>query len=82
MVNSHTVTKMFGELSIVPNRFQRARDAWVLDPEFAYAAFLRPFRQESLAKTGDAEKRMMLVEWTLAVANPAAHGAVYDLTTS
>jgi hypothetical protein len=72
----------FGELSIVPDRFTRPRDAWVLDPDFAQAAFLRRIFQEKLAKTGDAEKRQMIVEWTLAVNNPLAHGAIFDLTVS
>ena len=72
----------FGVLSIVPNRFQRDRDVWVLDPEYYSIAYLRSFRTEKLAKTGDAEKRMLLVEWTLKVHNEAAHGLVADLNTT
>lgn len=71
----------FGNLSIVPNRHQRERDAFVLDPEYASMTFLRPFRQFELAKTGDAEKRMMLVEWGLKVQQEKAHGLVADLST-
>jgi hypothetical protein len=69
----------FGTVSFVANRFQRERDGWLLDPEYYGFAFLRGFRQERLAKTGDAEKRLMLVEWTLVVKNEAAHGLVADL---
>lgn len=72
----------FGNLSVVPNRFQRERDAHVLDTEYAELRYLRPYRQTPLAKTGDAEKRMMLVEWGLCVKNEKAHGLVADLTTS
>jgi hypothetical protein len=72
----------FGGVAITPNRFQRERDAFVLDPEYAGVAFLRPFATEELAKTGDAEKRMILVEWGLKVNTEAAHGAAYDLTTT
>ena len=72
----------FGTLSIVPNRFQRERDAFILDPDFYGLAFLRPMKVERMAKTGDGEKRMMLTEWCLVVKNEAALGAVYDLTTS
>jgi len=72
----------FGTLSIVPNRFQRERDAWFIDPAYAGLAFLRNFRTVVLAKTGDAEKRMLLVEYTLKVNNEAAHGLAADLTTS
>lgn len=72
----------FGAVSVVPNRFQRERDAFVLDPEYASVAFLRPFQTVELAKTGDAEKRMILVEWGLKVHTEAAHGLAADLTTT
>ena len=70
----------FGNLSVVPNRFQRERDAFVLDPEYASLAYLRAYRQYPLAKTGDAEKRMMICEWGLRVNEEKAHGLVADLT--
>jgi len=72
----------FGTISIVPDRFQRARDAFLIDPEFAAVVFLRPYMTEPLAKTGDAEKRMLIVEWGLKVHNEKAHAGIYDLTTS
>jgi hypothetical protein len=72
----------FGQVSIVANRFQRERDVFVLDPEYASVAYLRPFQTVELAKTGDAEKRMLLVEWGLKVHNEKAHGAVYDLNST
>ncbi len=72
----------FGTVNIVPNRFQRARDAFVVDPQYASMAVLRPIQQMELAKTGDAEKRLMLVEYGLKVNNEAAHGIVADLTTA
>jgi hypothetical protein len=71
----------FGTVSIVANRFQRERDVFVLDTEYASVAYLRPFQTTELAKTGDAEKRMLLVEWGLKVQNEKAHGAVYDLNS-
>lgn len=72
----------FGTVNIVPNRFQRARDAFIVDPDYASLAVLRPIQQMELAKTGDAEKRLMLVEYGLKVQNQAAHGIVADLTTA
>lgn len=69
----------FGNVTIVPNRFQRERDVFVLDTEYASVAYLRPFMTEDLAKTGDASKKMLLVEFGLKVMNEKAHGAVYDL---
>ena len=72
----------FGSVTCVPNRFQRDRDAFVLDPEYASVCYLRPIQQVELAKTGDAEKRMVIAEFGLKVMNEAAHGIIADLTTS
>ncbi len=72
----------FGAVNVVPNRFQRERDAFVLDPEYASVCFLRPFQTVELAKTGDAEKRMIVVEWGLKVNQEAAHGLAADLLTT
>ncbi len=69
----------FGNLSIVPSRFCRNRDALFLDPEYYAIAYLRPFATEELAKTGDSMKRMMLVEWGLKVKNEKALGGAFDL---
>ena len=72
----------FGQLQVVPNRFSRDRDAWVLDMNYWGIAFLRDFSMHELAKTGDTEKRQLLVEATLESRNEAASGMVADLTTS
>lgn len=75
----------FGTLSVVPNRFMSAdaddggEVAFVLDPEYAAIAYLRPFATNELAKTGDSEKTQLLVEYTLEVKNEAAHGIIADL---
>ena len=75
----------FGTLSVVPNRFMTAEAdsgevVFVLDPEYAAIAYLRPFATNELAKTGDSEKTQLLVEYTLEVKNEAAHGIIADLT--
>lgn len=70
----------FGNLSIVPNRFQRSRDALFVDPEYVSFVYLRSFKTEKLAKTGDSENRMMLVEWGLKVKTELAHGGAFDLS--
>ena len=72
----------FGSINIVPNRFSRARDAYVLDTDLLSVATLRPMQVVDLAKTGDASKSMTLVEAGLQVDNEKGCGAVYDLSTS
>ena len=75
----------FGSMSVVPNRFMlsgnTANDvAFVLDPEYAAVAYLRPFFTNDLAPTGDSTKTQLLVEYTLEVKSEAAHGIIADLT--
>lgn len=70
----------FGNLTAVPNRECRTRDVFLLDPRYAEIAYLRPFERDKPAKTGDAEKRALLVEWTLVIKNEAAHGVIADLS--
>jgi len=72
----------FGQLQVVPNRFSRDRDAYVLDMNYWGIAFLRDFTMHELSKTGDSEKRQLLVEATLESRNEGASGLVADLTTS
>jgi hypothetical protein len=69
----------FGSVSVVPNRFMRSRDAFVLDPEYAAVAYLRPFATNELARAGDSDKTQILAELTLEMRNEAAHGLVADL---
>ena len=76
----------FGNLSVVPNRFfttvvdagGSAMNDWafLIDPDEVKIATLRPYSFEALAKTGDADKRMALIEWGLQVNNEAAHGCI------
>ena len=72
----------FGAMTVVPNRFQRARDVFVLQPDMFATAFLRDFQLMDLAKTGDATKQALLAEYTLVSKNQKASGAVFDVTTS
>lgn len=72
----------FGTHKIVPNRFQRDRDLHCLDTSLWAMSTLRPFQTIDLAKTGDAEKGMVLVEYTLESRNEAGSAVVADLTTS
>ena len=72
----------WGEVKIVPNRFQRDRTAMVIEKDKWAVAYLRPFKKESLAKTGDSQMVHLLTEWTLESKEEKASGKVADLTTS
>jgi len=69
----------FGSINVVPNRFQRSRDVFVLQSDKVAVAYLRPFSTIELATTGDAAQRELVVEYTLEMRAPKAHGAVYDV---
>lgn len=72
----------FGTLKVIPNRFQRSRSAFVLNQDLWRIAYLRPVKIEELAKTGDAEKKMIITELTLEANNEAGSGIIADLLTS
>ncbi len=72
----------FGDLVVIPNRFQRSRSALVLDMDMWCFSTLRDFQTHDLAKTGDTERKQLLVEYTLEAKNEASSGIVADLTTS
>ena len=69
----------FGSFKIIPDRFQRARDCWFIDFDFWAVAYLRPFQTESLAKTGDSIKQMIVAEYGLMSKNQAANGFLADV---
>lgn len=72
----------YNTISVVPNRFLRARDVLVLEMDYWKVAVLRPMQNMEIARTGDAEKRQVLMEAGLCAANEASSGIVADLTTA
>lgn len=72
----------FGLFKVVPSRFNRDRTICVLDSEYWEIAYLRPFTQVPLAKVGDSDQRMILVEGGLKSRNEGASGKVADCATS
>lgn len=75
----------FGTIAVVPNRQMAragaavARNAFLLDPKMVALGTFRDIDQHTPAKTGDAEKRVLNVEYTLVMKNEAAHGVVADI---
>lgn len=85
----------FGVLKITPNRFMLAYSAQdngggayggagvvdVLFLDFSYwaTAYLRGFQTNPIAKTGDADNRQMIVDYTVKCYNQAASGVAADI---
>jgi hypothetical protein len=63
----------FGRIRIMPTRWTPTDLGLLIDPNYAAVAFFRSFRQYLMARTGDAETRMIVVEWGVEMRNPLAH---------
>jgi hypothetical protein len=81
----------FGLVTFVPNvQMTRAgagtaRNVFLIDPSMVSLGIFDDIQVHKPAKTGDAEKRVLNVEYTLIVNNEAAHGVIadtYGLTAS
>lgn len=72
----------FGPLKFVPNRFQRERDMFLIDPDFIEVRYLEKPQMQDLAVTGLARRQQLWSTYTLSVLNEAAHGIVADLNTA
>jgi hypothetical protein len=69
----------FGDLKVVINRWQRERTAFLLDPSFAAVGYFRNFQRTPIAKIGDADTEMIVVEYGLEMKNEKAHAAIADI---
>lgn len=55
----------FGALDIVPNRFQRDRDMFIIDPSTWEVAFIDDMKVVDVAKTHDSDRKAILSDYTL-----------------
>lgn len=72
----------WGVYKIVQNRHFRADAVFMFDPSMHSLQYLRAFRQYPLAKTGDSEKRQLLVEYTLRVNNEKSGALIRDINAA
>jgi len=64
----------FGTFKIVPNRFSVATFAYFFDYDLWSIDYLRPFRTETLAKSGDSVKQLLIAEYGLRSKNGFGNG--------
>jgi hypothetical protein len=62
----------FGRIQVMPSRWLPPDLGLLLDPDYAALAYFRAFRQYLLARTGDAETRMIVAEWGVECRNQLA----------
>lgn len=70
------------EVRLVPCRQAPTDVVYFFDPEYVKMSTLRNYQSVELAKTGDSDRKQILVEYTLEMCNEKAHAGIYDLTTS
>lgn len=70
----------YGTYKVTLNRFQSTADAFLLDPEMWKLLVLRPWFRETLAKTGDNTKMMIVGEFSLKHNALTASGRIKNLT--
>jgi hypothetical protein len=63
----------FGRIKVAPSRWVPTDVGLLIDPDYAAVSFFRAFRQYLMARIGDAETRMIVVEWGVEMRNPLAH---------
>ena len=66
----------FGTLKIVPSRHMLDNMLFFVDYDFWSVDYLRPFQTETLAKTGDSVKQLIIAEYGLRAKNGLASAAV------
>ena len=72
----------FGDLMVIPNRTQRARDVFVVDTSKVALAGLRMFEAQDIARVGDAYTVDLISEYTLENRHADAHAAVFDTSAT
>jgi hypothetical protein len=63
----------FGRIKVIPSRWVPTDVGLLIDPDYIAVAFFRSFRQYLMARTGDAETRMVIVEWGCEMRNALAN---------
>ena len=76
----------FGVIDIVPNRFSpsstTASELFLLDTDMWALSFLSPFHVKDIASNGDAERRMIIVDYCLVARNEASSSVVAAINNS
>ena len=66
----------FGTFKVVPDRFLPDGNCDILDFDLWSVDYLRPFRTETLAKSGDSVKQLLIAEYGLRAKNGSGSGQV------
>lgn len=68
----------FGTLEIIPNRFQREDDVYILDMDMWEVRYIDDMKVEDLARTGDGHRKALICDYTLCSKQEAASAIFAD----
>jgi hypothetical protein len=69
----------YGQHKLVLSRYMPANTAYCLQMDMWEIAYLRNFQVLDIAKVGDADRKMLLSEWTLVAKNPLANAKAHGV---
>jgi hypothetical protein len=72
----------FNVLKVIPDHFTVADEVYAIQSDLWRLAYLRPLKLHDLAKTGDAEKRALIMEVTLECLAEYGNASIINTTTS
>ena len=72
----------FGVIDVVPNRFTSDVDAYLFDSQMWALCYLRGYFVKRIAETGDAMKRLLLVDWAVVSKNEASSAVFSNVDAS
>lgn len=70
----------FGSHNIVLSRYSRSATVFCFDMSTWKVDYLRPFQTIDIAKVGDAERKMLLAEYTLVAKSPRANTKITNVS--
>jgi len=70
----------YGSHKIMLSRYSRSTTVFCFDMKTWGVAYLRPFQVTEIAKVGDADRKMLLAEYTLCAKSPLANTKATNMT--
>lgn len=66
-------------IDVAPNRFMRDRDTLIYNTAWADCTYFSPIQTDAIAKQGDSDRRMILMDHTLTIRNRRTMGTFADV---
>jgi hypothetical protein len=71
-ISANVIVTSFGTFKVIMSRYIHRGTTLILDMNYWAMGMLRPTKVKDMAKTGDAEKKIIVAEYTLIARNPSS----------